>query len=272
MAMLPPYILERLLRRHLAAKSQFKEFTRRVEAHGLPVKLLQRVGRDYTFLVGSHEHVNPILNTIMLDQNTLESAAGAAPGKPIGESSAIRTVYEEATHAYLDLVADTPKFRRFIAGGERHYTGARTTEGVPNTDPMRVFQEAAGTYVGHRAALWWTVYDQLAAYVHGSRDSAYAARLLNTGQIARLHSDYNAGMAARVFGYSDEGGFLGFGAEQMETTRPLTGEMKAFLDQELLEGKIPDNFDDVPTFQKLAAQIKDAATKQTPIDSQSSYR
>jgi hypothetical protein len=70
----------------------------------------------------------------------------------------------------------------------------------------------------------------------------------------RLRDDYNRQMAQVVFGYSEEGGFLGLGSEQAYTTRAMTAEMKNFLDHELLEDKIPDTFDAVAGFQELLNQ------------------
>ena len=238
--------------RQLQARQLYDSFVGNAERYGLPVRFLRRVGRNYSIGFGSSSAVNYWLNTMTLEEEDLRSASQMAPTLPVGEASAIRTIYEEATHAYLDLVSNEPRFSRFIAAGERHYQGARTTRGTTTTDPGRVFQEAAGTYVAHRAAVWWSTFESLSIFAGmSSSDPAAASRLRQRNMFGRLRDDYNRQMAEVVFGYSEEGGFLGIGSEQVETTRPMTGGMKTFLDHELLEDKIPDRFEAVAGFQQL---------------------
>lgn len=238
--------------RRLQAKQMYDNFVTNAERYGLPVRFLRRVGRDYDISFGSSSAVNYWLNTMTLEETDLRSASQMAPDLPIGEASSIRTIYEEATHAYLDLVSNEQRFSLFIAAGERHYRGAPMTGGKITTDPGRVFQEAAANYVANRAATWWSTFESLSIYASlASRDPAAAGRLRQMNSFARLRNDYNRQMAAVVFGYSEEGGFLGIGSEQVETTRAMTNQMKIFLDHELLEDKIPDRFEAIAGFQQL---------------------
>jgi hypothetical protein len=234
------------------ARRMYDDFIRNAERYGLPARFLRRVGRDYSISFGSSSEVNYWLNTMTLEESDLHSASQMAPTLPFGESSAIRTIYEEATHAYLDLVSNEPRFSRFIAAGERHYQGARTTRGMVTSDPGRVFQEAAANYVAHRVANWWLTFESLSIFTSmASSDAAAAGRLRQMNTFTRLRDDYDRRMAEVVFGYSEEGGFLGIGSGQAMTTRAMTGEMKAFLDHELLENKIPDRFESVNAFQEM---------------------
>ncbi|OPY82841.1 MAG: hypothetical protein A4E65_00748 [Syntrophorhabdus sp. PtaU1.Bin153] len=241
--------------RMLQARQMYNDFVRSAERYGLPVRFLRRVGRDYDISFGSSSAVNTWLNSMTLEEADLESASQMAPVSPAGEGSAIRTIYEEATHAYLDLASDEPGFNRFIGAGERHYEGARTRGGTVTTDPGRVFQEAAANYVAHRVSVWWSTFESLSIYTSmTASDPAAAGRLRQMNAFERLRDDYNQQMAQIVFGYSEEGGFLGLGSEQACTTRAMTAEMKNFLDHELLEDKIPDTFGAVAGFQELLNQ------------------
>jgi len=228
----------------LDARRVYRDFVTNADKYGLPVKFLRRVGRDYTIGIGD-DSTNTILNTIGFSQSTLESAEHLAPALPLGASTAVLIIYHEATHAYLDLVENDPKVKIFITAGETHYKGAPLTTGKATSSPGRVFQEAAADYVSRRAATWWSTFQNL---------SIYAAKgWLGPKQINSLRSQYDRAMAQRVFGYSQEGGFLGIGAHQIETTRPLSAQMKEFLDHELLEDKIHEHFDDEPGFSKIIA-------------------
>lgn len=230
--------------RELQARQMYNDFVRNAERYGLPVRFLRQVGRDYAISYGSSSDVNTWLNTMTLEEEDLRSASQMAPAFSIGEASAIRAIYEEATHAYFDRVSDETRFSRLITAGERHYLGAQTTESAITTDPCRVFQEAAGTYVGHRAAVWWSTFESLSIYARmASADAAVGQRLRTMNSFARLRDEYNREMAKVVFGYSEGGGFLGIGSEQTYTTRSMTREMKTFLDDELLENKILDQFE-----------------------------
>jgi len=235
-----------------AAKRMYNDFIRNAEIYGLPVRFLRRVGRDYGISFGRSSRVCLTLNMMTLEEAVLQSASQIALTLPYGGISAIRTIYEEATHAYLDMVSDEPRFSRFIAEGVRHYQDARTTGGEITTDPWQVFQEAAGIYVGHRAAIWWSTFESLVINASiACSDPAAAGRLREMNIFAKHRDRYNSLMAKVVFGYSYEGGFLGIGSEPAYTTRAMSDEMKTFLDHELLEDRIPDQFEAVAGFQLL---------------------
>ncbi len=163
--------------RLLQAGRMYDDFVGSAERYGLPVRFLRRVGRDYDISFGSSSAVNAWLNSMTLEEKDLESAGQMAPVLPIGEGSAIRTVYEEATHAYLDPVSDEPEFDCFIGAGERHYESARTTGGAAATDPGRLFQEAVANCVAHRASVWWLTFEFFSIYMSmAANDPAAAGR------------------------------------------------------------------------------------------------
>jgi hypothetical protein len=59
---------------------------------------------------------------------------------------------------------------------------------------------------------------------------------------------------ARVFGYSDEGDTLGIGTQHPETTRAMQPELKRWLDEHALEGKIPDRFGEGAGFRRMSRE------------------
>ena len=234
-----------------SARNMYLAFVHNAERYGLPIGFLRQVGRDYRIVFGE-PGVRYNINLMSLPRDELHGACGLEIGAEVGEEQHIRLVYEESVHAYLDLVADQPRFQQFIAEGERHYQGAPMRGGGTTSDPWQVFQEAAANYVGHRVSVWYGVFDLLSIFAASIRADPEVAERIRQGDLfGNLRDQYNNQMALRTFGYSDEGGLLGLGSEQAYTTRTLSPQMKAFLDHELLEDRIPDRFESVAGFQEL---------------------
>jgi hypothetical protein len=247
-----PMLAEERRRR---ARLRYESFINSADQYGLPVRFLRHVARRYTIRVGFSDEVSTIFNEMTLEEETLRGVESMAPAAPYGEASGIRTIYEESVHAYLDLMEDDPRWREFIAAGERHYRGAPVSRSRVTSDSARVFNEAAANYAAHRVASWWSAFENLSIYTAMSAsDPTRARRIREARMFERIRNDYDRAMREVVFGYSEEGGFLGIGAEQAETTRPVSRDMKAFLDREILEGKIPDRFDQVTGFRRLLGE------------------
>ncbi len=70
-------------------------------------------------------------------------------------------------------------------------------------------------------------------------------------------NNYNTAMARTTFGYQPVGWGLGPWKEQADTERPMPQEMKTYLDEMVLEGKIPDEFDKVELFQQILQEIEE---------------
>ena len=224
----------------------YKFFIENAEKYGLPVGLLKRVGNSsYAFDTGSDEEANVAFNTITLSEDTLTEVRDLSPTSKKSSMHGIHVIYHESTHAYLDLLSDEPKFKQFIKAGEQHYKEAPLKEGGKTTDPSRVFQEAAAGYVADHVSFWWQAYSLLAWHI--------AHRNLTRKNIEKIKQDYNKAMAEKVHGYSSEGGHVWglIGGTQKETARPLSPEMIVFLNHELLEDKIPDQFDSVESFRRM---------------------
>ncbi len=229
----------------VSAWMRFTDFIAAATDLGMPTGFLQEIGADYTIVMGDKDAILPRIDMLILRRDTLGAVDELSPDLPFGERSAIYTLYHEATHAWLDLHADASPVAGVIADGEAHYTDAPLTDGRATSDAHRLFQEAAGDYVGSRMAHWWAALADLAV--------AAATGTLTEARRAAIASAYEAAQSETVFGYSPEGGLLGIGAAQVETERPAPDELRAFLDCVLLEGKVPSGFAAVPAFARFSA-------------------
>jgi hypothetical protein len=231
-------------------------FISAAEARGLPVKMLRELRRrGYRIKGGAvKNHVSPWFNSLNLTDEVLSSLAGNNPLKGI-----VHTFYHEATHAWFDLNSDRRDVAALQAASIDHYEDSPLEQGnrIVGTadDPERIFLEAAATYVEHRVTRWLRTVETLEFLAH---DPDVKPELI-AGLLEELKSEYDAQMAQRVFGYEMEGGVLGFGAEQSYTTRPLLASLRAFLNRELLEGRIADRFDEDKLLQALARMVSGRA-------------
>ncbi|CAN92241.1 hypothetical protein sce2082 [Sorangium cellulosum So ce56] len=254
-----PVVQRKYINNVLYAVTAFSKFIENAKKYGLPTKILERIKfPERTIELGNADQYNPVLNTLSLRKDTLQSVENMAPTLPFGESSSIQTIYHESTHAILDLLENDPKFAKFIKAGVAHYQGAPTTAGKPTNDPERVFQEAAASYVGGRVASWWSALECLTVATTIPVDK-------RAKWVARCRKEYDSAMTERIFGYSYEGIWAQLSNDQTSTTRAISEEMKTFMDQELLEGKIPDSFASVSHFVSLEQEIlKSITSSPTP--------
>jgi hypothetical protein len=227
------------------AVARYWAFVSAAEGFGLPVRFLEEVGRSYAIVVekGDSDRVRTVLNRLILSTETMDNVQNLSLDGGMKGSSGIGTIFHEATHAWLDLNSDRPEVAGLTARGEEHYEGAPLQGGGVTSDPWRVFQEAAASYVGERAGRWWSTFQMLS--------SLAAAQKLTPDKLGLVQAKYDQEMAETVFGYSAEGGFLGIGASHRYTSRPSPLALRRFLDQTLLEGKIPAQFSQVAAFSRF---------------------
>ena len=127
---------------------------------GMPVALLQKVRKDYTikYKRGTGlDHVKTFWNDLVLYEPTVQGLR--QPGSQWADAVSVQTLYHEATHAVIDIddVDDNGLFKEAVY----LYKQARLTNGRAVDDPERVAHEAAGTYVGHRAASAWQIFQKI---------------------------------------------------------------------------------------------------------------
>jgi hypothetical protein len=161
----------------------------------------------------------------------------------------LATFYHESVHAFLDLQSDNPKFSKFIEDGSSHYQGAMLRNGKSTSDPGRLFQEAAGIYVENRVNQFYNTLLRLKGLACDDEVMLVKIREM----LADTKQSYADAANKPILGYERQL----FQDDPVETTRDISPEIKSFLDRELLEGKIPYNFDDVEQFRALEKEALD---------------
>jgi hypothetical protein len=161
----------------------------------------------------------------------------------IEEISGLGTIYHEATHAYLDLMEDDPRFAPVLQSAEAYYrTQGRLENGGAVTDPAEVVQEAAAGYVGHRVVTWWQAFERL--HWIAELDVEQRQNPSINRMFTRIPEEYNRGMRQRVFGYESSLGAALTGGDQVHTTTAMPDNLRELCDNEILEGRIHDRFED----------------------------
>jgi hypothetical protein len=218
----------------------YAAFIDNAEYYGLPVNFLKAVGKSAKLKAIADNEIQNFatwFKTLNLQQTNYEVLAELNFDLHPGAAVAINPAYHESTHAYLYLKKNDAAFKQFSAEGEKYYTDAPLQDGTKCKDPERVFQEAASTYVGDHAASWWAAFESLSrltiAVAHGNNVKQDQRAL----EANKVRDKYNNVMKQPIFGYSEKG------SHQVNTTRPLSQQMKQFIDTQILEDKIPDDFD-----------------------------
>ncbi|MCP4137523.1 MAG: DUF4157 domain-containing protein [bacterium] len=239
-----------------SAKKKYAAFVKQVASNGLPVKFLRAVKKEYYVLYGTGDGANLNLEYLELTKETLEDA-GEIPGKNdyvrhmAQYSSSIGTLYHESVHAYLEMLSDENRHTGIIKRGIQYYKDAPLINGDKASDPARIFTEAAASYAGLRTAAWWRALSWLKYAIHDADTKQKAMQAIELGR-----KDYNKSVKDRTVGYQESGGFLGYFTYQNTTTKPISAELKQFVDSHILENKIPDTFDQVAVFKGMIAKIK----------------
>lgn len=231
----------------LTTKGGFVNFIRAAERHDLPVGFLRYVSQSsYTYSQSSSSSfVVPTFNHMVLERGTVEQGANLSLALPMGEGTAVQTIYHETTHAWLELKKGEREVKALFAHGDEYYKAAPLSSGAAKADdPARIFHEAMGSYVGHRAATYWAALELLTAVdslATKDVDPVKRSKLIRMARDARMK--YGTAMGERVFGYQNGPGWFSVFREQNETTKAISNRMKDFCDRVLLEAKLPEAFD-----------------------------
>ena len=227
-------------------KEKFQAFVGSAAAKGLPTTLFGPVAERYTIAEGDIEEneTDTLWNEIKFKTGVLDKIAGTDFATPATISFAgdAGSIFHETMHAYLDVKSGDPKVKRFIDHAMAHYTDAALQGGGKVSDPYRVMTEAAAEYVGERVPQWWMTLSTLTTYVRAGK--------LSKKLLDQQRTEWEKATANRVFGYQER-----LWSPKTWTERPISDEMKRFLDEDILEGKMPDRFDDVPAFKAVLAGV-----------------
>ena len=229
---------------------------------GLPVSMLETVGDienpegtiafNYSEeinifnIIDRSNHYQPFLNEVFITEKAWESES---QGKLVKKY--VDDIYHEFTHAFLALNEGDDELKRITEAGINYYKDAPLLVvggegGEVANDPERVFQEAAAMYVAYQVTDWLETYKELQGILEDPQKEVSAVRL---EQIRKNYNDKRTN-----FGYQP---WRGSPTGQAETTKPISAELKNYLDRVVLEGKIPANFDDNEILTGLVNQIKE---------------
>jgi len=239
----------------LSLKERLRLNTNTLERFGLPVRFLRYVLPKYDFAVGSSDQVFHILDSMELTSDTLDDLNAINPlGKAIRGGGGIATLYEEFTHAYFDLKSDEKdgEVLQLLREAEGYYRGAPMTDGSQCSDPARVTQEAAGEFVGRRAAAYWFAYANLARYTVQDLSGLTTQRM--EWFLRRTRQDYDKGMSANVHGYEERGRL--WWQKQVRTRKPIFPKLKKYCDSVLLEKRLSASFQDNTRLAALLAHVR----------------
>ncbi|HMR80300.1 MAG TPA: hypothetical protein PKD61_34570, partial [Polyangiaceae bacterium] len=188
-----------------------------------------------------------LLRRIHFGRSDLEAIGEVSKGGGYAVEG-VKALYDEVGNAFVSMYKNASQgFREFWAKGVQHYSGARMVGGSISQDPRRLFEEAASSYVAHRAATYYGAYAWLKSAMDSNR--------LTPNELKKISAYYDSAMKRDTFGYETR--WSGLGKKQLETTQPISKEMKQFLDGAVLEGRIPDTFD------KAGASMMKAARNET---------
>lgn len=224
----------------------------------IPVKVLEYIDRHGGAELGDSDDVSgiPGFQTLKLTLDTIRSLKKISPSYPTGESTALGTLYHEATHRYLLLRSEEQIVKKLRTSGEKYYKNAPLERKETADDPERLFQEAAGEYVDHRVATWWRTLESIVNFTEKIQKyvkhplgviSMAESMMINeidyfVKKVRDVPKNYNKEMGKRIFGYENK--WKGCNRTQTPTIKKMPEKLKQFCDTTILEDKITDNFID----------------------------
>ena len=224
------------------AASEYSSFIDNARSCGLPTNFLTEVAKRYSFDLADPsgpDYTVKWFHEIDLKASTLKSVHGLKFDRGIGGS--VGTIYHESTHAWLWMKEDDQPIKDFIKNGKSYYHAVPLGDDDVVSDEDRVFHEAMGEYVGHRASTWFNCMAILLDYSTDIVSEITADMIAKkTILIKKQKQLFNAAMAQRVFGYQSKGG------ADVWTKMGMSSQMKNFCDQTLLENKFKDQFEQNP--------------------------
>jgi hypothetical protein len=158
----------------------------------------------------------------------------------------IGIIYHDSTYEYIYIKKNDPEVAKLIQDGIAYYKDAPMDDGSTSQDPERLFHEAAACYVEARVSNWYLYFTMLEDTLRGppaDRASGYSY----------LRGAYSYQLLKPAYGYEERPNRI-----DQHTTRPISKELRAFCDHELLEDKITDDFDSVPAYRPLILRLSAA--------------
>jgi hypothetical protein len=230
-----------------------KAFARKAGSWGVPTSFLFPVADSYQLNVLSNDDADldnvsdlevsgrPLHRRFNLHRFVLDAMKNAELGKNL-DWNPIGTVFHEATHAYMKLHQLEEPLKSIQAEGTQYYQRSAAKGGEVIDDGLHAFRETAAEYAEHRVSGCLSSMDLI---YRDLRLGKLTAEALN-----KIRIFYNRTMKESVAGgsYEDKGIFK---SVTKTATKPIPPSSKQYVDKEILEGKIPDSFDDSKLFRDI---------------------
>jgi RHS repeat-associated protein len=230
-------------------------FFQRARSVGLPTKsFLEAIDHAFTALhtrYSPSNHYNIYVNVLILESRTVEGVMHGFNSTNVG------TLYHESAHAYMDIAANEKKHASVLDNARNHYAqypvyknsyGSPRHDPEPATDPERITQEAIGEYTGAKVSAYLTTYGFLESALYDTNDPNEAKSIFDHAVKSYKKQIDAAGYMA---------GYQPTDSGNKHTSAPLHSGIRKLVNEEVLEGKIPDNFYAVPGFQKLFGELQE---------------
>lgn len=242
------------------SKVVLAKFVETAKNLGMPVRLLNKVWDDWSYSIvfkrgRGLDHVSEFWNDLVLYEPTIKGLE--QNGSQWADAVSVQTLYHEATHAVMDI--DDVDENGLFKSAAFEFKRARLTNGQIVDDPDRVTHEAAGSYVGHRAATAWQIFPKMELWlavldkIELKQFTATRGReilAMTTGGLT-IPEFYERQMQERVFGYQEVGS-----SQVSVATQPIPTLLKAYCDGDLLENKIFDTFAYMWQFESRYERVK----------------
>ena len=228
-----------------SVSAMYSNFIVKADRLGMPVTYLRDIQSDWSYSFSETDGIDEVgtyRNVINLNANTIAGGNALSIEKPQSSSGAVQTIYHESVHAWMDIKGGDKAVKDLIKNGETYYKSAPLEDKTSADDEERIVQEAVASYVGDRVANWFNTMQALTLY-KGNTATDPLTISKKTSNIKNIKASYLRGTAARVFGYqfrSNPGWTLA--VHQVETTKPISSDMKSFCDRTILENKYEDLF------------------------------
>jgi hypothetical protein len=231
-----------------------RDFARKAAGWGLPSGFLFPVADSYKLNILRDEDDSsdratqyefagkPLRPRLNLHRSVLDTLKSTQLGINPIDTNAVGTLYHEATHAYMMLHQTKEPLKSVQSSAQEYYKDALLVGGGVVDEPLRALREAAGEYVEDRLAGCFNALHTIAVQV---RAGTRSGKPFTVEKLAAIRKEYNHTMQKSLFGGS-------WGDKQVAS--PLPASLKKYLDTEILEGKIPDSFDDCKVVRDLLMQ------------------
>ena len=192
----------------------------------------------------------PFFNLMNLSKETLSGLTNlTSPTGSFFNVTSMQTLFHESTHAYLDQLnkSNNEEYHKIHDEAVEYYKSGILKDNTKVTDPERVFQEAAATYVASRTDNYLNTYNEIKLqnllFKKGKIDFETYQRKVDV-----IGKRYDAELSDLTQGYQEKGVFNN---EQVEVKTPMPQTLKTFLDTHILGPALTNRFENNQRLQSL---------------------